>query len=684
MSKQPVSCGIPLLHCKKRCEKTAFCVGVLHDTWRPGNMSCSLIYQTELKLPWSRLQQDNFATVCMLMARDLPEDIIVGEIPHLHFEDLSEPIPITLSAPPKRNKLTVELFAPGVDFYPKKLTFSINDTRIQTFRITANRTITIPNDINNQSNVSVVFAAADPLFAVDSGHHLYQIPIEIILKGAVGEYSNISPKKVILSSGGREWVSMYGKNDVFLGERELFVANLSDSIEGNVTINIISESGVVVSPNTVMFSPNETSSSYYIYPVKAGVYKLLFEAVDDTIDTPPPMRIFVRRQQQKTPQNIAPQSSISWSSLPSNCPAVSCSPMSVIDRDRTLNGSCFISSYDNPIDQYPWFSLSFDRPYALRDIMVFNRIDCCRNRFVNITFIAYRDDVVIFRSPLLNPNDKDRGPVYLRSDFSKLLIVADEVKIFKNLEFLENNIPVPGHGMILTLNILEVELFSYDVASTPAPVVAVVQAPVLPPVFAPQYPPFEPDDDIFLYNVAWVGKTNQSSIAAGCKTCSAAIAINRKVCPTDVLEYTMTESMVPNQDTSPWISIQLPVGMHLHSINIYNRLDCCKSRLRDISVTILFNTFTVWTSTVQNPGNVDGGPSVISVQPVSPMYGNVVVVRKTNTASITNIDMVLSVSEIEILSYTPVDSSFLPSKESVQTTSVTLSMMSIGQNLSTP
>ncbi len=121
-------------------------------------------------------------------------------------------------------------------------------------------------------------------------------------------------------------------------------------------------------------------------------------------------------------------------------------------------------------------------------------------------------------------------------------------------------------------------------------------------------------------------------------------------------------------DAAPFWNADFGGSATIHSVTVRNRGDgCCQSRLRDITISILDDTFTpVWTSAVLNPDNTGytapAGPATLSVDIVAltgnPVVGRHVRVSRTadpdgsgngGTPGTVDEQNVLSMSEVEIV-----------------------------------
>lgn len=102
-------------------------------------------------------------------------------------------------------------------------------------------------------------------------------------------------------------------------------------------------------------------------------------------------------------------------------------------------------------------------------------------------------------------------------------------------------------------------------------------------------------------NLALQGKASQSSVGFGF---DAALAIDG-----DPATFTHTAS---DDNASTW-SIDLGAAYELQRVRIRNRVGCCPSRLRDLTVTLLGpdGAQVVWSSDLLNPENALGNPESI-------------------------------------------------------------------------
>eukprot|EP01062_Namystynia_karyoxenos_P003813 TRINITY_DN11358_c0_g6_i1.p1 TRINITY_DN11358_c0_g6~~TRINITY_DN11358_c0_g6_i1.p1 ORF type:complete len:1830 (+),score=363.73 TRINITY_DN11358_c0_g6_i1:77-5491(+) len=399
------------------------------------------------------------------------------------------------------------------------------------------------------------------------------------------------------------------------------------------------------------------------------------------------------------PSNVAPTGVASQSSRPSACSELECGAANAIDLDLSgSNGRISVSSFDWPLDAAPWWRLQLPRVVGVHAVVVHNRGDCCADRLYNITVALYRSGVRVWRSATMNKAQSLGSPEKLMAvvHFDLIagmpLVVADEVVVSK---YNDPSNPL-SRGILATLNIAEVEVQAFENPSDPQVVPfsndtetwiatsgspQVAAAPIGDPpaaassIFAPVYPPiYEETADQVLWNVAPMAAANQSSTAQRCPRCAASTAVNGVICPlpssSGASEHTMTDPGLYNRitdsyslaDREPWLLFSLPQPVWVHSVVVHNRMDCpeCMHWLRDVTVTLFWGPLIEWESTLLNPGNELSGPFALTALPPSPHRADGVRISKVATADSQGLDVTLSVSEVEIFAYEPLDLSAPP------------------------
>ncbi len=113
-----------------------------------------------------------------------------------------------------------------------------------------------------------------------------------------------------------------------------------------------------------------------------------------------------------------------------------------------------------------------------------------------------------------------------------------------------------------------------------------------------------------------------------------------------------TFSHTGDGDMAPWVEVDLDGSWSIDEVSLYNRVDCCASRLYNIVVEVLdASGGVVWASAVQNPVSEGGTPvdpgRVMLVTPDSPVVGASVRVSKTAVNGRGNSEW-MSIGELEV------------------------------------
>ncbi len=113
-----------------------------------------------------------------------------------------------------------------------------------------------------------------------------------------------------------------------------------------------------------------------------------------------------------------------------------------------------------------------------------------------------------------------------------------------------------------------------------------------------------------------------------------------------------TFSHTGDGDLTPWVEVDLEGSWSIDEVSLYNRVDCCASRLYNIVVEVFDSTGgLVWASEVQNPVSEGGTPAdpgrVLLVTPDSPVVGASVRVSKTAVNGRGSSEW-LSIGELEV------------------------------------
>ena len=645
------TCGVPFVDCRSACESIPFCTGFIHDARKPFLESCQLSFRKGLGLPAPIDQLLPFATQCTLDGRYIPKKVTIDRFAHLILNQTRDVVYLTIDRQPTKGKLYVTPSAPGITFIPFQVFFDTSGITSRPIVVEAKESVL---DNNGQHIFTSTIGTALP----GGG---YKVKADFIKSGpAESEYEDISSVEISLSKAGRNWIDTDFISGSFIpeGVGTTLGLTLSVPVSYNVSIAVtIKEgSGILVLPPIATFAALSEKQSVELYGLVGGEYTIQFAVVKDAagqyppIDNPPEVVVFVPIRKLGVAlkvQNVAIVGTANQSSVEPSCASSSfCGASAALDGKKLIGSPVAMTRYSLPIDPSPWWSLTLPRVIASSEVLLHNRKDCCLKRFRGITCVFYIGDTEVARERLL-----DQGTARF-SIRKRPLLVFDRLIVLKDA--VEGDL-----SMDSVLNLLEVEVMSPDTQDLPPPPAPVVVTAVPLPT---QVAPVVLTADQTQYEVAWIGVVNQSSIFSKCDGCAPSTAVNHHICtgPEGENEYTMTSSDVHNPDTAPWFVITFPTYIAVHRVLIHNRRDCCQERLRDITVTVVHDRTTMWDSGLLNPGDAMLGPAALDVILPTPLFGNKVNISKTNPASITNIDMVLSLAEVQVYTSTKVDPSFFP------------------------
>lgn len=272
------------------------------------------------------------------------------------------------------------------------------------------------------------------------------------------------------------------------------------------------------------------------------------------------------------------------------------------------------------------WEVDFGSLVKLEHMTIFNRYACCEYRLRDITVrVLDGDGVVVWTSPLLNPENVLNGPATL-TVFFPLGLSARIVSISRT--------PDPdGSGGLggnnddgNVLSMAEVDIYG----STAAP-------PAVPSLAAGSN----------LTHVSFPGRSvAQSSEWPGFP---AGNAVNASLG-----DFTHTNGVDNN---SNW-SVDFGASVSLESFTLHNRGDCCQQRLRDITVSVFDeNGIEVYNSGLLNPENILAGPSSLSGTFPPGLHGRIVLVSRAPDPDSSGGEgpNVLSLGEVDIFGSTSTD-----------------------------
>lgn len=276
------------------------------------------------------------------------------------------------------------------------------------------------------------------------------------------------------------------------------------------------------------------------------------------------------------------------------------------------------------------WTLALDEEHWIESITLHNRVGCCGSRFRDLTVYVLdtSGEQAVFKSHFLNRHNRENAPKTLTVDlvdingspvkgqFVRVVRTPDPLLIGSN-----------GSGNADEADVLalaEVEVFGCEIAQAPTP------------------PPTPTRT-----NVALLGVATQSSDWGGNRF-PASFANDG-----DTTNFTHTRTGEPNAS----LQIALDKTYLIDEIVLHNRDNCCGSRLRDITVSIVDEAGSVIFETeLLNPENVLGSPETMTIPVPFGTNGRTVRIRRTPDADLSgsngggNADesTVLSLGEVEV------------------------------------
>jgi autotransporter-associated beta strand protein len=257
----------------------------------------------------------------------------------------------------------------------------------------------------------------------------------------------------------------------------------------------------------------------------------------------------------------------------------------------------------------PWWQVDLGREHEIHQVQLFNRTDCCGDRLrdVQVT-ISDAQGQIVFTSPILNPGNAWGSPAHMFLDVAQL----------------NGGAPIHGqtvrvqitHGSATNISLAEVIVLATNTES----------------------------------NVA-VGKmATQSTTTSGGIASRAVDGNTNGNWSGGSVTHTATEA-------EPWWMVDLGSDQVIEQVNLYNRLDCCRERLKNVYVDILdVNNNVLWTSQVMNLDNLAVGinPYTLGVNVANENGGEPVSGRKVRVRLDTpNANDTLSLAEVEVLVQSP-------------------------------
>ena len=270
------------------------------------------------------------------------------------------------------------------------------------------------------------------------------------------------------------------------------------------------------------------------------------------------------------------------------------------------------------------WTLEFAEEHLIKSITLHNRDNCCGSRLRDITVYVLdaTGEQAVFKSHFLNRHNREDAPDTLTVDLVAINgapVKGQFVRIVRTPDPL--GIGGAGNGDEPTvLSLGEVEVVGCELAT-----------PVLPS------------------NVAPLGEATQSSGWSGDRF-PANLAIDG-----DLGNFTHTQR---GQQNATW-ELKLDKPYTVNKVILHNRDNCCGSRLRDITVSILDAAGNIaFESELLNPENTLGSPDTITVT-IPDIAAHSIRVHRTPDTDLSgsngsgNADegIVLSLGEVEVWAY---------------------------------
>ena len=128
---------------------------------------------------------------------------------------------------------------------------------------------------------------------------------------------------------------------------------------------------------------------------------------------------------------------------------------------------------------------------------------------------------------------------------------------------------------------------------------------------------------------------------------------------------TYTHTRFGTSDRDPWWQVDFQETKVISELRIHNRAECCKGRLRDLTVEIDLAGGGKFVSDVLNPGNVDSNPDSILLMLPDRLDASRVTIRRDSMGGSSTESRILSIGELEV---------FGPSPSATATHTVTVSV----------
>eukprot|EP00547_Thalassionema_nitzschioides_P005356 CAMPEP_0194200236 /NCGR_PEP_ID=MMETSP0156-20130528/930_1 /TAXON_ID=33649 /ORGANISM="Thalassionema nitzschioides, Strain L26-B" /LENGTH=1934 /DNA_ID=CAMNT_0038925209 /DNA_START=189 /DNA_END=5989 /DNA_ORIENTATION=- len=320
-------------------------------------------------------------------------------------------------------------------------------------------------------------------------------------------------------------------------------------------------------------------------------------------------------------------------------------PQRAIDGDT--NGNWYHGSVQHTCgESNPWWKVDLDKSYnyVISRVKVYNRNDCCNDRFTNSELQILDDNGEVMGSQAFVGN---LGVFEFIFD----AVAGSSVRVWKN-----------GSG---TLNIAEVQVLGWQLSKSPTKSPTLLPTTTVPtgkPTMSPK-PTMAP-----IATNAPTGELINLALVSGVEASQSTTYMGQGAGKAIDGVKTDGSSNAPSTHTEcnypmPWWRAQIGLSI-VHTVKVYNRNDCCWVRLANFTVSVLDKDLNVITSE-NYPGTAPRYEAVTVDFSAAMPRGEYVEVKLGGTNC-------LSLSEVEIFGYEILPPAFsLVSDESVASQSTT-------------
>ncbi|MBK1832507.1 discoidin domain-containing protein [Roseibacillus ishigakijimensis] len=284
--------------------------------------------------------------------------------------------------------------------------------------------------------------------------------------------------------------------------------------------------------------------------------------------------------------------------------------------DRAIDG--ILTNVTNTLTSDPsprwWVDFPVGDEIAVQVLRIHNRDNCCQARLsdITITLLNSSDNVIETVGPL-NVANVDGGPEFLEVEFPSPISDVATIEISR----INSTAEQPG-----VLAIAEVQAFVFEEQKIP-----------------------------LATNIGRVETVNRI-VSQSSSNASAANGVDGN--------YGNFTHTLPSDENPAW-TIDFGEDMVFQATTIFNRVDCCPGRFRDLFVEVLASDDSVlFKSDILNPGNELNSPSSLSVDLMTLNDGAPFVGQKLRISRVplnedpqTADGAVLSMSEVEIYGGSP-------------------------------